>query len=108
VVLLAVSDSLLPLATAPNHKLAVLLARRWISLPSADLHRVLDYAGICPDAWHDHVVPQLRRQWALADAGLEVPRRYGRQPAAESRQDAIRPRGASGQPDAGIGHPGGP
>jgi hypothetical protein len=91
---LAIAGSALPLDTAlDTHRHDVARARRWLALPSADLHAVLDAVGILPSWWHGTCVPALRRKWALADAGLGPRRRPGRQPAREARQGAIRHRG---------------
>jgi hypothetical protein len=92
---LAIQDSVLPITTKRDTAaLDVAQARRWLALPSADLHAVLGYAEILPSWWHGTCVLAQRRKRALADAGMGPPRRRGRQPAREARQGAIRPRGA--------------
>jgi hypothetical protein len=107
---LAIADSTLPLATAPDStpRHDVARARAWLGQPSTGLHAVLDAVGLDPAWFETRALPELRRKWLEADAGQTPCRRRGRVPAAEARQNAIRPRGGVRQPAGEIGAPGAP
>jgi hypothetical protein len=95
-VTLAIQDATLPIDTARRSaEFSVSRTRRWLSTDSRDLRLVLELAGLEPGWFLTRALPVLVERWAELDAGLALPRRHGRQPAAEARQDAIRPRGAS-------------
>jgi hypothetical protein len=96
VLLLAIADSLLPLDTrGGSDGLNVGKARRWLSEPGRDRAVVCAHADVDEDWLETRALPVLVERWQVVDAGLGPRRRYGRHPAAESRQDAIRPRGVS-------------
>ena len=96
VVLLAIQDSLLPLGTRRDSAgLNVGRVRDWLSTPSRDRALVCALANVDEGWLETRALPVLVERWQVVDAGLGPRRRYGRHPAAESRQDAIRPRGVS-------------
>jgi hypothetical protein len=104
---LAIQDSLLPLGTRRDSGgLNVGRARDWLSTDSRDLHLVLELGGLEPGWFLTRALPVLVERWAELDAGARPPGRYGRQPAAESRQDAIGLEGLPRVPAAEIVHPG--
>jgi hypothetical protein len=86
VVLLAITDSLLPASTPRDtHRLAVTEARNWLSTDSRDLRLVLEHAGLDPGWFLTRALPVLVERWQVADAGPVQPRR--RSPAREARSD---------------------
>jgi hypothetical protein len=91
---LAIQDSLLPLGTRRDSAgLNVGRVRDWLSTPSRDRALVCALANVDEGWLETRALPVLVERWQVADAGPVQPRR--RQGDAESRQSAIRPRGAS-------------
>jgi hypothetical protein len=112
VLLLALQDGSSPLGSRScsrsrsrsRQPALVIQARAWLTTPSADLHLVLSFCDLDPDAWHSRTTPQLRRQWQEIDASgarrrairavvtrprrSAGPKRRFREPVAESARPA--------------------